>query len=89
MDRDIRSHLVHVRSWAQGKIDHAGEPPWAWYQYMKLIEAVDVIVGRMDVLRSVEHLRGAASPLERRLRLVETTEPPKHPHHETITNRSH
>ena len=29
--------LQEMRDWAQGKIDNGTEPPWAWYQYMKLI----------------------------------------------------
>ena len=78
LDRDIRNNLVHVRTWAQGKINTAAEPQWSWYQYMKLIEAVDVLVGRMDVLRSVEQLQDSTSYLERRLRLVESTESPRH-----------
>ena len=32
--------LQAMREWAQGKIATGAEPPWAWYQYMKLIEAI-------------------------------------------------
>ena len=37
------SELNIVKEWAQEKIQGGSEPPWAWYQYMKLIETVDAI----------------------------------------------
>jgi hypothetical protein len=40
----IRGDLEHVRCWAKAKIDTGNEPPWAWYQYMKLVETIDAIV---------------------------------------------
>jgi len=36
--------LARMRNWAQSKIDTNQEPPWAWYQYMKLIETLDAIL---------------------------------------------
>lgn len=36
--------LVEVKEWAEKKIASGAEPPWAWYQYMKLIETVDAIL---------------------------------------------
>lgn len=36
--------LVEIRQWAQEKIASGAEPPWAWFQYMKLIETVDAIL---------------------------------------------
>jgi hypothetical protein len=38
-DRQMRPTLIRVKEWAQSKIRAGAEPPWAWYQYMKLIEA--------------------------------------------------
>jgi len=40
--------LQAMREWAQGKIATGAEPPWAWYQYMKLIETLDAIIGGME-----------------------------------------
>lgn len=36
--------LRDVREWAKAKIRAGNEPPWTWYQYMKLIEAIDTIL---------------------------------------------
>lgn len=41
--------LQEVRNWAKAKIDARQEPPWAWYQYMKLIETCDAILASMNV----------------------------------------
>src|SRR5882672_7651763 len=52
MERRIDRCLKIVRGWAQSKIATGLEPPWAWYQYMKLVETVDAIeVGRESVTR--------------------------------------
>ena len=40
---DPRTSMRHLRDWADGKIEAGEEPPWAWYQYMKLIETIDAI----------------------------------------------
>lgn len=40
----IINKLQEIRQWAQAKIDGGQEPPWAWFQYMKLIENIDVIL---------------------------------------------
>ena len=47
--------LQEMRDWAQGKIDNGTEPPWAWSQYMKLIETLDVIIaGSNCIVRDYE-----------------------------------
>lgn len=38
-----------VRQWAAKRIQSGVEPPWAWYQYMKVIEAIDAIENGMAV----------------------------------------
>ena len=43
MDAKPLTELNRVRQWAHDKIQAGSEPPWAWYQYMKLIEAIDAI----------------------------------------------
>jgi len=35
--------LELCRHWAEGRVATGNEPPWAWYQYMKLIETVSAI----------------------------------------------
>jgi len=43
----IQDDLNRVREWAQEKAQGGSEPPWAWYQYMKLVETVDAILRGM------------------------------------------
>jgi hypothetical protein len=43
MERRIDQCLELCRHWAQGRVATGKEPPWAWYQYMKLIETVEAI----------------------------------------------
>lgn len=40
----MREEIENVRQLALAKIDTGAEPPWAWYQYMKLIETCDAIL---------------------------------------------
>jgi len=42
-----REELQKVRDWATDKITAGQEPPWAWYQYMKLRETCDAILAGM------------------------------------------
>lgn len=65
--------LLEVRAMAQEKIASGAEPPWSWYQYMKLIETVDAIVagGQVTTVNSPE----SASPAGAHLRLVDSTCP--------------
>jgi hypothetical protein len=50
----MRDELEKVSRWAQSKIDAAAEPPWAWYQYMKLIETCDAILLGMAATTTME-----------------------------------
>ena len=43
-----RQELQRLRTWADAKIATGQEPQWAWYQLMKLREALDAIVGQME-----------------------------------------
>jgi hypothetical protein len=43
-----KEELQRLRNWAEAKIAAGQEPPWAWYQFMKLREAVDAIIGEME-----------------------------------------
>lgn len=42
-----QEQLEQVRAWADEKIATGAEPPWAWYQYMKLRETLDAILTGM------------------------------------------
>jgi hypothetical protein len=71
-----REDLEHVREWADTKIAAGEEPPWFWYQLMKLRETLDAILAGMAVtvplgspeseLHLETHLRlvGDADPLD-------------------------
>ena len=43
-----REELEKVRAWADAKIATGAEPPWAWYQYMKLRETLDALLAGAD-----------------------------------------
>ena len=70
----MRDELERVREWAQDKLQGGSEPPWAWYQYMKLVEAVTAILDGMDATR--ENSPQSGLPPDAHLRLVESTDQP-------------
>jgi len=74
--------LNRIWQWAHDKIKAESEPPWAWYQYMKLIETIDAILQGMAVT-TTENLPQSDQPPERRLRLVgsngQQDTAPRHP----------
>ena len=43
MERRIDKCLELCLHWAEGRVATGNEPPWAWHQYMKLIETVTAI----------------------------------------------
>lgn len=51
---EIRQRLAEVREFAEAKIAAGNEPPWAWYQYMKLVEAVHAIEDGMEATTTKE-----------------------------------
>lgn len=68
----MKQDLQRVREWALDKCQGGSEPPWAWYQYMKLIDAADAI------LKGMEAVTTESSPQSERhsgthLRLVDAT----------------
>lgn len=67
----IQSDLEKIKDWAQNKAQSGSEPPWAWYQYMKLIEAVNAI------LAGIASTTTGSSPQleERRGKLLQLGEP--------------
>lgn len=55
-DKKIRADLERLREWADDKIGAGSEPPWAWYQYMKLRETLDAILCGMDAVSPTGNL---------------------------------
>ena len=70
----MRSELENIREWADAKIASGQEPPWAWYQYMKLRETLDAILAGMDCV-TTEHSQQSEQHPEKHLRLVEAIDP--------------
>jgi hypothetical protein len=70
-----REQLQDVRAWADGKLAAGAEPPWAWYQLMKLREALDAVVAGMDTTKPLGSPESAPHS-ETHLRLVANTHSP-------------
>ena len=66
----MKRQLIEVKDWAQRKINSCQEPPWAWYQYMKLIEASDALLAGMGAVAQTANSQqlaprqGNVTPLE-------------------------
>jgi hypothetical protein len=65
----MRDELRRIRDWAQEKAQSGQEPPWAWYQYMKLVETCDAILSGMAVITQ-EDSQESESRLATHLRLA-------------------
>lgn len=67
-----KDSLVIALNWAQEKLQGGSEPPWAWYQYMKLTETIEAILKGMDSISPT----GSSQQSEQRsgtcLRLVDS-----------------
>jgi hypothetical protein len=68
----MKTELEAVRTWAKEKIASGAEPPWAWYQYMKLIETTDAILSGMDYVTATESSQQSDAHLDARLRVVDS-----------------
>jgi hypothetical protein len=66
----VREELEKIRDWANAKIATGQETPWSWYQYMKLRETLDEILGGMMTAASLTQ-SGSSSGAP--LRLVDET----------------
>jgi hypothetical protein len=58
----IENDLAKVRDWAQEKAQRGQEPPWAWYQYMKLIESVNAILAGIAAVVRQNSIREKNEP---------------------------
>lgn len=70
----MRDKLEEVRDWAKSKIASGQEPPWAWFQYMKLIETSDAILSGMDCVITKDHSQQSELHQGMHLRLVDSTD---------------
>lgn len=66
-----RSDLERMRAWADDKISTGAEPPWSWFQMMKLRETLDAIIAGMPEAKT-ESLPQSSQPQGNGLRLVGT-----------------
>jgi len=71
----MRDDLERVRDWAKTKLQGDSEPPWAWYQYMKLVETCDAILKGMDATSPTASSRQSSDSQGAHLRLVDPTCP--------------
>ena len=65
-----KADLERIRDLAVGKLSTGNEPPWVWYQLMKLREASEALIEGMDATQPTEGLRGSEPRRGAGLRLV-------------------
>ena len=67
----MKAELQRVLDWADGKLATGAEPPWAWYQYAKLREAVEEVIACLEAATpQVDSLPRAGTHRDGGLRLV-------------------
>jgi hypothetical protein len=75
MSQNIKKDLNNVLEWSKAKIRIGNEPPWAWYQYMKLNETIEAILKGMASIESYDPTKGCLQQSAKHqgsgLRLVE------------------
>ncbi len=73
-DQMMREELEKVLAWANDKLAAGQEPPWAWYQYMKLRETIEAILAGMDAV-TTDHSPQSVQHQEKHLQLVDASNP--------------
>jgi hypothetical protein len=77
----MKEELEKIRTWADAKIRTGEEPPWAWYQYMKLIETADALLAGMGSVTTESSQQQEQQP-DTHLRLADYTDLQDNaPHH--------
>lgn len=51
-DREAVAQLGRLKEWAQEKLQGGDQPPWAWYQYMKLVETTRAMLEGFSATRA-------------------------------------
>ena len=71
-----QAELCRVLDWADKKLVSGAEPPWAWYQYAKLREAVEEVISCLQATTpQMESLPQAKTRQDGGLRLVVSNHP--------------
>jgi hypothetical protein len=70
-----KTDLERVRDWAIQKLATGAEPPWSWYQLMKLREATEAILAGMAVTQPMAESRESALRQGGGLRLAASGDP--------------
>ena len=72
----MKAELQSVLDWADKKLATGAEPPWAWYQYAKLREAVEEVIACLEATTpQTESLLQVGTRQTGGLRLVVSNEP--------------
>jgi len=66
--------LKATQEWAQARMAGGQEPPWSWYQLMKLNEALDEILASINATSPTGHSQQSGRRPETHLRLVADTD---------------
>jgi len=69
-----RAELERIRDLAIGRLTTGDEPPWVWYQLMKLREASEALLAGLDATQPTAGLRAEATRQGAGLRLVGSTD---------------
>jgi hypothetical protein len=69
-----QAELCRVLDWADKKLAGGAEPPWAWYQYAKLREAVEEVIACLQAPQ-MENLPQTKARQDGGLRLVVSNHP--------------
>ncbi len=70
---NIDKDLKKILSWTKEKLQGEDHPPWAWYNYMKLQEALNAVIKGRDV-KTGNLLQSEERP-ETHLQLVDSKYP--------------
>lgn len=74
-----RGELERVLAWAKSRLQGGEEPPWTFYELMKLAEALEALLAGMDAGAPMPQTASSPATAPRRgahLRLVATATPP-------------
>lgn len=68
-----QKELALVLDWTKQQLRDDSNPPWAWYQYMKLQETIEVIMGGAESTTPMESSRQSARHSGKHLQLLDPT----------------
>ena len=70
-----KAELERVKDWAIDRLSTGNEPPWTWYQLMKLREASEALLAGMEATQPTADSRQSERRQGAGLRLVGATDP--------------